>query len=418
MQFNVPISSANGSLNHPAPADQYSIDTSSRQFVNGGIGDDWAYFGVFPNTETGLTALEAQGARHLLASEVSDVAGQTIRITGYGVDSTPPESNQVQQTDAGLYREIADTVVRYETDTTAGSSGSALLDEGTGRVIGIHTHAGCDGSPPPYNQGTALTNAGLQQALRNPQTQCANQAACNNNGICDAGEDCFSCVTDCGHAPPGGGGAALCGNNICEVGDGEDCGGCPSDCNAKVTGKKSNRYCCGEDVGCENPGCTDSGNTCNPDPVGGALSGYCCGDGLCEEGENISSCGVDCASTCSTAADCDDFNDCTTDTCDGSGACQNTPLPEGAECDAGAGLCCKGSCSAAACAVDADCDDGDACTGDLCLDPGSCVAACDYVPAGGAGCCEPTHTKEKGPRCSDGIDNDCYGAIDADDPDC
>jgi hypothetical protein len=68
--------------------------------------------------------------------------------------------------------------------------------------------------------------------------------------------------------------------------------------------------------------------------------------------------------------------------------------------------------------VDADCDDGDACTGDLCLDPDSCFAACDYVPAGGAACCVPTHKKEKGPRCSDGIDNDCDGAIDADDPDC
>ena len=34
------------------------------------------------------------------------------------------------------------------------------------------------------------------------------------------------------------------------------------------------------------------------------------------------------------------------------------------------------------------------------------------------GGCTPTHPKEKGPRCTDGIDNDCDGMIDIDDPDC
>ena len=34
------------------------------------------------------------------------------------------------------------------------------------------------------------------------------------------------------------------------------------------------------------------------------------------------------------------------------------------------------------------------------------------------GGCVPTSNKEKGPRCSDGIDNDCDGLIDGDDPDC
>jgi len=32
--------------------------------------------------------------------------------------------------------------------------------------------------------------------------------------------------------------------------------------------------------------------------------------------------------------------------------------------------------------------------------------------------CVPTHNKEKGSRCSDGLDNDCDGLIDGDDPDC
>lgn len=36
----------------------------------------------------------------------------------------------------------------------------------------------------------------------------------------------------------------------------------------------------------------------------------------------------------------------------------------------------------------------------------------------GGGGCTPTSSKEKGPRCSDGIDNDCDGLIDGADPDC
>lgn len=32
--------------------------------------------------------------------------------------------------------------------------------------------------------------------------------------------------------------------------------------------------------------------------------------------------------------------------------------------------------------------------------------------------CTPTHNKEKGPRCRDGLDNDCDGMMDSDDPDC
>ena len=40
------------------------------------------------------------------------------------------------------------------------------------------------------------------------------------------------------------------------------------------------------------------------------------------------------------------------------------------------------------------------------------------IEIGGGGGCTPTSNKEKGPKCSDGIDNDCDGLIDGDDPDC
>ena len=89
-----------------------------------------------------------------------------------------------------------------------------------------------------------------------------------------------------------------------------------------------------------------------------------------------------------------------------------------------------------ACITDLDCDDQDACTDDLCMNLGTCAASCDnqYAACGlSDGCCGPscdstndpdcpdcipTHDKEKGPRCVDGIDNDCDGLIDGEDPDC
>ena len=60
VQFNVPISNSNGSYNHPPPQDQYPVDQSSMQFTDGGVGNDWCYFGCFNNSNTGLSPFQAQ----------------------------------------------------------------------------------------------------------------------------------------------------------------------------------------------------------------------------------------------------------------------------------------------------------------------------------------------------------------------
>ena len=169
IQFNVPLSSAGGNLQHPGPEDQYSVDATSTQSVAGGIGNDWAYFGCFANTETGLTPGAAQGVSYVLAAAAPPVAGQMIRITGYGVDSTPSVWNQIQQTHAGPYALLNGNQIGYQTDTQGGNSGSAAVDETTGLAIGIHTNGGCFSS---YNSGTAIHNGGLQNALANPQGVC------------------------------------------------------------------------------------------------------------------------------------------------------------------------------------------------------------------------------------------------------
>ena len=171
IQFNVPLSDAGGGLQHPGPEDQYSVDQSSKQFVNGGIGNDWGYFGCFNNTETGLPAGIAQGEVFELADAPPSGIGQTIRITGHGVDSSPPEWNQIQQTSIGPFVGAFGTELQYRTDTTGGNSGSPVIHDETGLAVGVHTHGGCS-SGGGENHGTAIDNSGFQNALTNPQGVC------------------------------------------------------------------------------------------------------------------------------------------------------------------------------------------------------------------------------------------------------
>ncbi|MCB9906504.1 MAG: hypothetical protein H6830_02210 [Planctomycetes bacterium] len=169
LEFNVPLSTASGGLVHPPASDQYAIDPSSVQSNGGlGVGDDWGYFGTFPNSNTGLTAAAAQGATYILASAPA-VGSNTIRVTGYGTDSTPQNYNQVQQTHVGPFALNSGTQLGYVTDTEGGNSGSPVIWEQTGEAIGIHTHGGCSSG---YNSGTNLNHPGLQAALAAPTGVC------------------------------------------------------------------------------------------------------------------------------------------------------------------------------------------------------------------------------------------------------
>jgi V8-like Glu-specific endopeptidase len=171
VQFNVPLSDPNGNVQHPGPEDQYATDAESFQSAYSTIGDDWAYFGCFPNTETGMTPFEAQNDFYVLSDAAPTVDGQLITITGYGTTSSPVpnEYNQAQKTHTGPYTQSSGTSIGYQTDTTGGNSGSAVLNEATGEAIGIHTNGGCSEGE---NWGNAIHNPGLQTALANPQGVC------------------------------------------------------------------------------------------------------------------------------------------------------------------------------------------------------------------------------------------------------
>jgi hypothetical protein len=173
VQFNVPLSSSTGSLVNPPPQHQYAVDPLSLQGNGGlGVGNDWAYFGTFANSTSGLTATAAQGPGFVLAAP-PPVGGNDIRITGYGTDNTPSTHNQVQQTHVGPLVTSSSTTVQYQTDTTGGNSGSPVIWEQTGQAVGIHTHGGCTTSGTGQNSGTSYSRPELQAALASPLGICA-----------------------------------------------------------------------------------------------------------------------------------------------------------------------------------------------------------------------------------------------------
>jgi hypothetical protein len=168
--FNTGLSSSGGTPPPAALFDQYPVEGASTQGLNSGVGQDWMYFAVHRNSETGLTAYQAQGQRFQIAPAAPAVSGQGIRITGHGTTSSPVPStwSQAQKTHVGPYTEQTGTTVRYRPDTTGGNSGSPVVDETTGLVIGVHTHGGCT-STGGANQGTAIQHPGWQAALANPR---------------------------------------------------------------------------------------------------------------------------------------------------------------------------------------------------------------------------------------------------------
>ena len=162
LQFNVPASNANGTLNNPPPQDQYSINSTSWQFVNGGIGNDWGIFQVFPNSVTGLLPAQAQAASFTLKQSLTP---PTIRVTGFGVDFNDPTRNQTQQTHAGPNAGSSGTTMRYQADTEGGNSGSPVIDDATGEAVGVHTHGGCTTGGSGNNSGTSTFNAAFWSAV-------------------------------------------------------------------------------------------------------------------------------------------------------------------------------------------------------------------------------------------------------------
>lgn len=173
VEFNVPLSNANGTKQHPPPEDQYAVDLSSIQFLSNGAGNDWAYFGCFPNSNTNLFPDAAQGSHFGTTTPPPLVTGQTFRVTGHGTVTAPisPTWYMTQLTHTGLYASLSGTTLFYQVDTTDGNSGSPVIDEASGRAVAIHAQAGC-AEAQGGNRGTALNHPSLVAAIAAPRGVC------------------------------------------------------------------------------------------------------------------------------------------------------------------------------------------------------------------------------------------------------
>ncbi len=165
LEFNVPLSDANGDPNFADPDDQYPVDLSSYTRHENGRGDDWAIFACNPNSNTGLLPVQRQ---HDFFRMSKDSSPSTIRITGYGKDDG--SDNRVLQTDTGPYLgehgSGSRVEVEYQVDTRSGNSGGPVIIDGTETTIGIHTHGGCDPGNGEGNHGTSFENDTLEAAIQ------------------------------------------------------------------------------------------------------------------------------------------------------------------------------------------------------------------------------------------------------------
>jgi outer membrane protein assembly factor BamB len=136
-------------------------------------------------------------------------------------------------------------------------------------------------------------------------------SACNNDGICSAGEDCETC---------------------------------PGDCPGRTSGKPANRWCCGDSFCSAQEDAFICALDCGAPPK--------CGDGLCSAGEESCGCPGDCGPapggevpgvTCSDGADndCDGLADCADDECSASSEC--SCAPKNGTCSSNTD-CCSGVC--------------------------------------------------------------------------
>ncbi len=165
LQFDVPNSQSDGTMVDPPEQDQYYINqwiwyADSTTLT----GDDWAVFSVHPNSETGLYPIQAQQSYYEV--EQNDTCS-ALRVTGYG-NAGANSLNDTQQSATGADAGSSGQLLRYSVYISSGSSGSPVIDEYTGKVVGIVDDFG----NPDYNVGTSMYNPGLWSYMQ-PKTQTA-----------------------------------------------------------------------------------------------------------------------------------------------------------------------------------------------------------------------------------------------------
>jgi hypothetical protein len=189
MEFDVPNSTAGGTVVRAAVNDQYPYTEEASS--NAGVGNDWMVCKVGANSNTGKTPTQWNGGLYYNVGAVpASTRGQNIRITGYGVFPATGSRNslsQTQQTNVGTLHSIAAASLGHRADSSGGNSGGPVIHENTGDVIGIHTHGGCSTSgSTSSNKGTRVDLAALvaaRNAISCSHGGCLSTTMAGGNGL-------------------------------------------------------------------------------------------------------------------------------------------------------------------------------------------------------------------------------------------
>lgn len=145
-QFRVPPSDNNCGPDNPGVAEQFPI--TARQFVDGGVGNDWAVMTSGVNN-LGQKAFQRYNVRRPLAMVLPKKGRSTIN--GYGVDGTCVRS-QTQQFSRGRIKSQQAQFYTYSNDIRSGNSGSGFLVNG--EIVGVVSH--CDNQGGCENFATRI----------------------------------------------------------------------------------------------------------------------------------------------------------------------------------------------------------------------------------------------------------------------
>ena len=279
LQFNVPASSPNCSLNNPPVADQFPVIAADG--VNSGVGADYGAMKSGANN-LGQTPYDRYGIFIPLASSVP--SSGTASVNGFGVDEQC-ERTQTQQFHDGPITGTSSSAISYDIDITFGNSGSSILYNG--EIIGVVSH--CSSACENYGTRIDLPNfAEIREQICGVPV-----------GACCVGTTCVVIAADnCGGTFLGEG--TECTENACAP-----TGGCctGTDCSITVEAECDGSYP-GDDTDC-------LGNPC-------LSTGACCTDFQCAitseascEGVYLGD-GTDClGSPCNPTGACCTGTDCT-----------------------------------------------------------------------------------------------------------
>lgn len=144
----------------PSPAryeDRYLIDLERSVMQNKGRKNDWAVIWLKNNEITNQAPGNIQGT--FSVAYRTPRIGELVRITGYGRDESQGQRHFAQQTSLGRVvsvSRIGEHTISHNADTMGGNSGSTIISETTGKILGIHAYGGCNYNGA--NSGTLIAN--------------------------------------------------------------------------------------------------------------------------------------------------------------------------------------------------------------------------------------------------------------------